>query len=844
MKLKSFILAIILGVFLHALGYAQAEKQLDAAEILHQIEKLQVVGSALYIAAHPDDENTRLISYLSNEEKVQTAYLSLTRGDGGQNLIGPELGPALGVIRTQELLSARDIDGGQQFFTRAIDFGYSKSPEETLNFWDKQKVLKDMVWVIRKFRPDVMINRFNHRTTRSTHGHHTASAMLSVEAFDLAGDPTAFPEQLEYVDVWQPKRLFFNTSWWFYGSREKFREADKSALTSVDVGVYYPLLGYSNNEIAAMARSQHRCQGFGTDLDRGEQSEYLELIKGDWNKEEKGIFRPINLGWSRLKGGESIGQMLKIIEENFDPQEPAQSIPLLLQARRDINNIENDYWKNIKLKEVDQIIKACAGLYFEAVTDQPTAIPGEGIEFSVEAIARQPIPVALFLNQISVNETSLDTAMALKLAQFSNYNEDQRIYFRTDIPKEIKYSTPFWLRKPWDQAMYTVEDPHHWGQAENKPSLTVDIKVHFGDQEITYTEPIKYKTIDPAIGEIYSPFAITPPVFLNFDEEVNVFAEMKGKEISVKVQSMTDSLNGILSLNSPDGWEITPKEIEVKLNNKFESEHYQFELTPTKRAVDGNLRALFTNKNGRFYNLSVTEIDYDHIPKQYVMLPAHSKIVNIEMEKAGQKIGYIMGAGDAIPSNLEQVGYEVSLLEEEDCAIEHLQKYDAIVLGIRAYNTLDWLVRKQDLLFKFVKEGGTLITQYNTSYRIKTEKVAPLPLQISRDRVTDETAKVQILSPDHPVMNYPNKIEEEDFQNWVQERGLYFADEWADEFTPILSSHDPDEPDRKGGLLIAPYGKGHYVYTGYSWFRQLPAGVPGAYRLFANILALGNQVEQ
>lgn len=841
MKFKSFFCTLILSFSLIVGIIAQGERQWDAAEIIHQLEKLKVVGSALYVAAHPDDENTRLISYLSNEEKVRTAYLSITRGDGGQNLIGPELGAGLGVIRTQELLAARDIDGGQQFFTRANDFGYSKTPEETLNFWDKEKVLWDMVWVIRNFKPDVIINRFDHRTPGSTHGHHTASAMLSMEAFKMAGDTSKFKDQLKYVDAWQPERLFFNTSWWFYGSKEKFEEADKSKLTSVDIGVYYPVLGFSNNEIAAMARSQHKCQGFGTNLDRGEQSEYIELLKGEWEADDKSIFPPQSTGWDRLKDGIAIGQLIDIIIDNFDPKDPAQSIPLLLQARNDISKLENDHWRNIKLKEVDELIKAVSGLYFEAVVESPTATPGEKVEISIEAIGRSPMPEELKLIQLSIKETGLDTTLDLQLAKYGNYNVDHRMYFETEIPDSIKYSTPYWLRKPWLAGMYSVPQINNRGKAENEPSLNVEITISIGDQKITYTEPVKYKKVDPAVGEIYGTFAITPPVFLNFTEEVIAFADLNPKTVQLSVESMVDSLQGSLQLKGPNGWDIQPESIDIGLNSKYTSNFFSFTIQPEKRAKNGTLEAVFTDRSGHDHTLSLTEIDYDHIPKQYVMMPAESKVVKVDMEKAGEQVAYIMGAGDAIPENLRQVGYDVQLIGEADVDLENLKRFDAVILGIRAYNTLDWLVRKQNVLFDYVEKGGTLITQYNTSYRIKTDKISPLHLKLSRERVTDESAPVEIIAPDHPVVNYPNKIKEEDFDGWVQERGLYFSDEWDEQFTPILSSHDANEPHRKGGLLVAPYGEGYFVYTGYSWFRQLPAGVPGAYRIFANMLALGNQ---
>ena len=367
-KINFFTLLISLSFFS---SIAQESEKMSSSEIHDKIKKLNFLGSVLYVAAHPDDENTRLISYLSNNTHARTAYLSLTRGDGGQNLIGPELRESLGVLRTQELLAARKIDGGEQFFTRANDFGYSKHPDETLEIWNKKEVLNDVVWAIRKFRPDVIINRFDHRSPGTTHGHHTSSAMLSLEAFDIANDPKKYPEQLKNYNTWQPKRILFNTSWWFYGSREKFNEADKSNLINVDIGVYYPSKGLSNTEIAALSRSQHKCQGFGTAGSRGEKQEYLEYIKGDFPKNNN-LFAGINTSWNRIKEGNKIGALLNNIETNFNFQSPSSHVKELMKAYVLIQKIEDSYWREQKTKEISEIIEACTGLFIEGISDAPS----------------------------------------------------------------------------------------------------------------------------------------------------------------------------------------------------------------------------------------------------------------------------------------------------------------------------------------------------------------------------------------------------------------------------------------------------------------------------------------
>ncbi|MFT5848917.1 PIG-L family deacetylase, partial [Psychroserpens sp.] len=393
--MKTRLHLLLFALFSISLITAQQPKKPTSSEIHESIKKLNFLGSVLYVAAHPDDENTRLISYMSNDVKARTAYLSLTRGDGGQNLVGPEIRELLGVIRTQELLAARGTDGGEQLFTRANDFGYSKHPDETLAIWNKKEVLSDVVLAIRQFQPDVIINRFNHRTPGTTHGHHTSSAMLSVEAFDLVGDKNAYPKQLSRTNIWQPQRLFFNTSWWFYGSRENFEKADKSNLLAVDTGVYFPSSGLSNPEIAALSRSQHKSQGFGSTGSRGSQIEYIEIIKGDLPTDKTNIFEGIDTSWNRVEGGKAIGDILYAVEKNYDFKNPSASIPELMRAYLAIQNLENTHWKNIKTNEVKNIIAACAGLYLEVTANSNHATAGAVIDLNLEVINRSNSKIVL-----------------------------------------------------------------------------------------------------------------------------------------------------------------------------------------------------------------------------------------------------------------------------------------------------------------------------------------------------------------------------------------------------------------------------------------------------------------
>ena len=832
--MKKYLFVFICISLLNS-GLSQNPAKPSSSEIFAAIQKLQVLGSVLYVAAHPDDENTRMISYFANEKHLHTTYLSCTRGDGGQNLVGPEIQELLGIIRTQELLMARRTDGGNQMFTRANDFGYSKHPDETLVLWDKKEVLADVVWAIRKTRPDIIINRFDHRTPGRTHGHHTSSAILSNEAFDLAGSKEAYQDQLPLVKPWQPHRLFFNTSWWFYGSRANFEKADKSNLISVDVGVYYPLLGKSNNEIAALSRSMHKSQGFGATGTRGSEMEYLEWIKG--NKPTSDPLEGINTTWARIQGGAQIGTLLNEIEQNFNLTNPSASVPDLVKAYKMIHSMPDDgFWVPKKLEELKQIIYWCAGLYVEAVADSYTGTPGQTMPVYFEAINRSDIPI--MLERIGFSSNTKDSIMNSSLA----FN--QRMNFATSmtIPEDSKYSSPYWLEHEGTLGMYAVRDQKMRGLPESKRPIYLEYSIQVNDVSIPFVTPVVYKQNDPVGGEMYRPFEVSPPVFLNFTQDVFVFGSQEPKTVHVIIKANAPDVQGTLTIKVPDQWNATPAKIPVELALAEQEQMVQFTVFPPSDPSEEYITLSFTPDDhpNRNYSQAVTIIEYDHIPTQTVLKEARAKVVKVDLFTSGDRIGYIMGAGDKIPEYLEQVGYQVNLLNNGDITLENLNQYDAIITGIRAYNTNDRIKFYQDNLLEYVNQGGTLIVQYNTNRGLKTKQIAPFPLQISRDRVAVEEAEVNILVPDHPVMNVPNKITSKDFDGWVQERGLYFANDWDDAFVPILSSHDPGEPDRDGGLLITPYGKGHYIYTGYSWFRQLPAGVPGAFRIFTNLISLGN----
>lgn len=808
--------------------------RIGSGELHAAIQKLQVLGSALYLAAHPDDENTRMITYLANVEKVETAYLSLTRGDGGQNLIAPDIRELLGLTRTQELLAARRIDGGAQFFSRANDFGYSKHPDETFNIWDKEQVLADAVWIIRKWRPDVIVLRFDPRAPGTTHGHHTASAVIGMEAFKLAGDPNAFPEQLDHVDTWQPRRIYWNAYTW-RGVPEHMQQ-DK--IIKVDVGTYLPKLGESVAEIAARSRSQHKSQGFGSAGRRGEVIEQLELLAGDDHDADGEIFANIDLSWNRVKGGARIGEELYKIEQNFDFDNPASSVPPLLKVHELMEKLPDSFWKKKKMAELEEIIAGASGLFLAARTDDPILTAGQDVEISIEATNRSSQPVTLvdyFISGTSMTRFQLDTLLSANRP----YEQTSTL---TTFPF-LENSTPYWLRKDGSLGMYTVTEQTLRGKAESADPLQVTFHVEIAGRVLEFVRPVKHTFTDPVKGEQAQPLEILPPVFAELSESSYLFTDTQAREMQVKVTAARPEITGQVQLQTPSGWTVKPSVIPFMLTRKGEEQYFRFQLTPPAGQQQATILPVVTlDGDSTRYSRKLVRIDHDHIPVQLADLDATVPVAKLDLQIAGKNIGYLPGAGDAISEGLTNIGYQVTTLDKTIITTGDLRQFDAIVVGVRAYNVEDEMPNYQPRLLEYVKKGGTLLVQYNTSFRLKIPmtELGPYPLQLSRDRVTVEEAPVRILAPDHPVLNYPNRITADDFSGWVQERGLYFPNNWSEKYTPVLSSNDPGEPARDGGLLVAQYGEGHFIYTGYSFFRELPAGVPGAYRLFANLLAIGN----
>jgi LmbE family N-acetylglucosaminyl deacetylase len=817
--------AIIVLLLLPFVALGQAS-QPGAARVKQNLKRLNFLGSVLYVAAHPDDENTRVITYLMGERFAATAYLSMTRGDGGQNLIGPEMGNLLGLVRTQELIAARKIDGGQQFFTRAIDFGYSKSADETFRIWNKDEILSDVVRVYRTFQPDVILTRFPP-DERAGHSHHTASAIVAQEAFELSGQATAYPNQLNELPLWKPKRVFTNTGRFFSNTIDE----NTPGILTLNVGGYNALLGQSYSEIAAASRSQHKSQGFGAASRRGDAPEYFEQVKGDPVSSD--IFEGINTTWSRVKGGEKIKALVDKAIREFDLEKPYQSIPTLVQIRKAIQALEPGVWKDRKLVETEHLIRDCLGLYVEVASNLYQASPEQKVVLTFEVINRSPVNVSV--KRVASKELAFDSVLTTTLTN------NVPLTFKTTkvIQAHQQYSDPYWLKEPHGIGLFTVNDASLIGKPENDPAVTIHTEIQVNGEVLNVSVPVIYKWTDPVKGELYRPFEIVPPVFLNLSDAVMIFKDQTPRKVTVLVKSSQDNLSGNLTLEVPKGWQYEPVSVPVALARRGDETSHTFTVFPSSEEMTKTLKAVFTI-GGKLYDHSIQTIQYDHIPIQTLLPKAEAKIVRTNLKKEGSTIGYIMGAGDDVPVALRNMGYEVVELKNGEVVAETLKRMDAVVLGVRALNTNDRLRYIMPDLLAYVRAGGTLVVQYNTILDLGNV-YTPYPLKLSRERVAEEDAEVRIVKPDHPALNYPNKITAADFEGWVQERGLYFPNSWDPSFEALLSMNDTGEPPRDGSLLIARYGEGHYVYTGLSFFRELPEGVAGAYRLFANLVSLGKQ---
>ena len=793
-----------------------------STEIFQSIKKLEVTTTVLYIAAHPDDENTRLITWMSKEKLFRTAYISLTRGDGGQNLIGSELSENLGLIRTRELMAARAIDGGEQFFTRANDFGYSKTSDETLDFWEKEKVLEDMVYVIRKIKPDVMICRFPP-DSRAGHGHHSSSAIIAKDAFDAASDASKFPYQVAEFGTWQVKRIYWNT--FRFGSNNTITEQQ----LKIDAGGYNILDGKSNGEIAAESRSQHKSQGFGVPSQRGTLLEYFSLVAGDTLASDP--FAYIPSFWEQSTIGKEISTLLQKIIKEYNFQNPSASIEQLLLVRSHIRKMSTSTIQVQKLKEIEKIITDAIGLWTSAYSYRERYAEQDTIHITFQSILRNYPEATLKVNGAIYSDSSNSISLTKQLFQ------SQKMVL-TGIATN---SQPYWLKENHPKGVFAIQDKKEIGKPWNDFPMFVTAELFIKNDTLNIQIPVSYKETDPVRGELIHPLIISPLLTGICSENKSIFVndQQKTYELNLQYWGAIDTSITIQSRISNDDWKSSFKDTTIRFKAHSTSQSIRFSIQ-MRGANSNNATTTFNFKtnNGKWSTLQGnTSINYNHIPRITWFPKLEIDLQKVDIKIGSKNILYIKGAGDDVASSLRKIGYVV----EEVNAIElhgmDLKKYDAIITGIRAYNTDDELANLHQPLFKYMEEGGTFIVQYNTNSNLHPSTFkTPYPFSIGRNRVTDELAKVTFTQPNDPIFNSPNKLSEKDFDGWVQERGLYFATKIDSNYTNLILMNDKEESPQEGSLIRCQYGKGIFIYSGLSFFRQLPAGVPGAYRLFANMI--------
>ncbi len=821
---KIFLLTLALCPILAC--FAQNPSSADASEILLQLKKLNVLGSVLYIAAHPDDENNALLPYLAKEKLYRTAYLSLTRGDGGQNLLGNEQGVALGLMRTQELLAARRIDGAEQYFSRAYDFGFSKTAAESLRIWGKEKILSDVVWEIRKFQPDIIIKRFPP-DKRAGHGHHAASSILAEEAFKAAADPKRFPEQFKYgVKPWQAKRILWNT-YNFGGNNTTSDDQLK-----IDIGGYNPLIGKSYGEIGAEARTMHKSQGEGRPGRRGLSYEYFLTTAGSPAKVS--LMDGINTSWQRLEGGTALSSMIEDVINNFKSQHPEASVPALIKIYQSIKRLPESNWKEKKLADTQRLIEECSALFVDATSSQQEVVQGGKLHINFNCIKRADVDAEL----LGIDILPFDTACHINLATNQNYYLTKNL----PVPNDKEISQPYWLRYPLTGGTFDVRNQLLIGKAENNPPFEVNFTIKIDGQIFMVKRAVQYRVTDPVRGDLYEPIVVLPKVALNFAKDNFISINGQPVEIAYHVQSNEPDGNtdGPIVLGISNDWkEVNKKSNLVDQNRKGDYDVVE-ELKPISAKTNTTEEITLKTADGKYDGYCKT-IVYNHIPTITYFPRAKANLVNLTIKIIGKKIGYIEGADDKVPASLMAMGYNVDILSDADLTDDKLAHYDAIITGIRAYNLHQYLSDKNDVLMRYVKNGGNLIVQYLKGNQVgqKNIVVGPYPFLInSGARVTEEDAKVNFLLPNSPALNYPNKITESDFNGWVQERSTYQAIKLDSHYAMPLGMHDTGEQESNGSLAIAKYGKGNFVYASLVFFRELPAGVPGAYRLMANLIAL------
>ena len=817
--LRSF-LAVIVSMALSSHGIAQQVRPATSAEIYRDISGLKNLTRVMYLAAHPDDENTRLLAWLVNDQHIRTAYLSLTRGDGGQNILGSEQGAALGLIRTHELLEARKIDGAEQFFTRAVDFGFSKNYTETFKHWDEDLLVKDVVRIMREYRPDVIICRFPPNE-QAGHGQHAASAIIARKAFDKVSDENYV---IESFKPWQPKRLLWNT--FKFGDRNTTSEDQFKAR----VGNYSPALGMGYGELAGISRSIHRSQGAGTPSVPGVQTEYFKLLAGDSLSES--FFDGVDITWNRVRRPE-IGDRIDEILNRYNHNHPERSLPALLDLREEIATVKNSFWRTEKLAELDKIILNAAGIMVEVAGKAPEANAGDTARLSVKVIARNgKVPVKL--DRIEWNET---TAISpnLILQSDSLYSFDQTI----TLSNATAITEPYWLSKQLPGVHYNTPNDSLIGLSVTPNNLLATAYFKIGGETFTVNAPISYKKLDPLKGDVVEALRITPDATIDFESPLLITDTSGNISGNLRLHTSKAVNNGTVTI-SGDGIQkqLTGVNLRAGIDTLLP---FNISVADMRKSGKQELALHATLSSGSDeYAKAMHLIRYDHLPTlQYFTTPS-TKALQRDWKTSVKHIAYLEGAGDNVVTILRQCGLQVDILKEADLTnAQNLLKYDAIITGIRAVNTRKEMKYWLPVVHRYAELGGTLVMQYNTLQDMSTTNLGPYPLTLSSQRVTEEDAHIDFIDSKHRLLTYPNKITDADFNNWVQERGLYYPKEWDSHYTALLRMNDAGEKPLDGALLYTPYGKGHYVYTSLAFFRQLPAGNKGSIRLLMNLLSVG-----
>lgn len=888
--------AALAGCVLMVAGQPAAAQEvtMDAGRLAHALDRLSSTARVLYVAAHPDDENTRLLAYLANARHVNATYLSMTRGGGGQNLIGREQDSLLDVLRTQELLAARRLDGARQRFTRMRDFGYSKSASETLAIWGHDEALGDVVRAIRSLQPDLIITRFDERPPN--HGHHTASAILAREAFTAAADPKQFPEQLaQGVTVWQAKRLLHNWPIWK-------DESPPAGAIVLDAGSYDVRLGLSYGELAARSRSQHKSQGFGAAGERGPLLERFVQVAGTAASSD--LLDGVELGWARYGApGQVVAAALQNARRALHRDYPERALPGLADAWRALAALPAaDPRVRDAKQELPKLMAAASGLFVRANAAKPACSPGGATPARVEIVLRRPAALRLSqlvlpngstvpltapsptpetgeaervwppkdaLASISVPDTSLRlAAQPQKPAQLVaagpvaashsaagssdpavlGLHEKREVSVELECPVTAAVSAPYWLAEPPVAGHFVFADPNLADDPEGKPPLVASLDVNLAGVDLRLLVPVVYTWLDRVHGERERRVLVEPPATVTPTRDAVMFPNHRSAKVTLRVRAAKAALDARAFLRLPAGYRAEPAEQRVQLAHTGEDAMLEFVVTPPAAgkaaAADAGAPArLYAEPviavGGREYSYREDVIDYPHVPLQTVLQPAKFRLSPVALQKPRGLIGYVEGSGDTIAADLAHVGAQVEVLSDAALLDGDLSRFSAIVIGVRAYNTRDVLPRVHARLTKFVEQGGTLVVLYVTRSSISPldAPVGPYPLDVGRGRVTDENAAMHAIDPRVRVLRSPNQLGPEDFTGWVQERGLYFAEKWDARYKPVFEIADPGEPVQRGSVLVASLGRGRYVYTGLAFFRQLPAGVPGAYRLFANLLA-------